>query len=124
MCKAMPPDTHDLRKIRFDVPDERSQSPLEIWHAQTRRVRSSLPFPPSSFIGRTRELREIQHALTDTRLLTLTGAGGTGKTRLALEAAHRLTVRFADGATFITFDSIADPRARDNRSSRQGYSAP
>lgn len=73
------------------------------------RARSALPSPPSSFIGRGHELREIQRVMAETRLLTLTGAGGTGKTRLALEAAHRLATRFAGGATFIAFDSISDP---------------
>lgn len=72
-------------------------------------ARSELPFPPSSFIGRAGQLREIQHALAETRLLTLTGAGGTGKTRLALETAHKLVSCFAGGATFIALDSISDP---------------
>jgi non-specific serine/threonine protein kinase len=70
---------------------------------------ATLPSPPSSFIGRFHELREIRHTLTVARLLTLTGAGGMGKTRLALEAAHCLAADFADGATFVAFDSISDP---------------
>src|SRR5712692_12064522 len=49
------------------------------------------------FVGRTRELEEIGELLASTRLLTLMGAGGVGKTRLALEAAERLAARYPDG---------------------------
>jgi predicted ATPase/DNA-binding CsgD family transcriptional regulator len=100
----MPPDRRDSRKARSDGRDDLKQSSLK-----TSRVRSSLLSPTSSFIGRARELRDIQQAVPEARLLTLTGAGGTGKTRLALEAAHRLADRFAGGATFIALDSISDP---------------
>src|SRR5215210_2823181 len=50
----------------------------------------NLPAPRSSFVGREQEMVEVKQALTGTRLLTLTGAGGSGKTRLALEVARDL----------------------------------
>jgi predicted ATPase/DNA-binding SARP family transcriptional activator len=64
-----------------------------------------------SFIGRKKELREIRRLLrrTDTRLVTLAGAGGTGKTRLAFEICADLGSGFRDGAAFVELASITDP---------------
>src|SRR5919202_3591208 len=58
--------------------------------------------PLSSFVGRELQLRDVHRVLIDTRLLTLTGPGGVGKTRLALELARELErdPRFADGVRF------------------------
>jgi MoxR-like ATPase len=50
---------------------------------------NNLPLELSSFVGREREVSEVETLLADNRLLTLTGPGGSGKTRLALEAASR-----------------------------------
>ncbi len=58
----------------------------------------NLPAPRTSFIGREREMVEIKRTLAMTRLLTLTGAGGSGKTRLALEVARELVGAYPDGA--------------------------
>jgi class 3 adenylate cyclase len=58
---------------------------------------NNLPVQLSSFIGRERELNDVKSALSETRLLTLTGAGGAGKTRLALHAAAGAVDRFPDG---------------------------
>lgn len=63
----------------------------------------------NSFVGRDRELAEIERALTKARLLTLIGNGGAGKTRLASEAAEQLAPRFPDGLWFIDFSGIDDP---------------
>ena len=67
------------------------------------RSRSVLPVPPKRLLGRERELREVVELLLrdDVRLLVLTGAGGSGKTRLALEAAHAVASSFANGAAFV-----------------------
>jgi predicted ATPase/class 3 adenylate cyclase len=59
---------------------------------------SNLPLQVSSFIGRARELEQTAAALGQARLVTLTGPGGIGKTRLALQAAGQVAPRFADGA--------------------------
>ena len=61
-----------------------------------------LPVPPTPLLGRERELEEIEAFLREARLLTLTGTGGVGKTRLALEAARRVAARdFLNGAAFV-----------------------
>ena len=58
----------------------------------------NLPLPVSSFIGRERELEQTAAALGQARVVTLTGPGGVGKTRLALQAAGQVAPRFGDGA--------------------------
>src|SRR5215211_3055617 len=59
--------------------------------------RHNLPAPRTSFVGRDRQIVEVKRALSMTRLLTLTGAGGSGKTRLALEVARDLVGAYPDG---------------------------
>ena len=68
---------------------------------------SSLPVPPTSIVGRDGEVAELTAQLQQggTRLLTLTGAGGSGKTRLAVEVATSLDGRFADGIYFVPLES-------------------
>ena len=68
-----------------------------------------LPDPLSSFVGREVELREVARLLDATRLLSLTGAGGSGKTRLALETARRGHSRFADGVCWVELAPVEDP---------------
>jgi predicted ATPase len=70
---------------------------------------SGLPTELTSFVGRRQELREVKRLLTTTRLLTLTGSGGTGKTRLALRAAADMSRAFPDGAWLVSLASIHDP---------------
>src|SRR5262244_4587154 len=70
---------------------------------------SNLPAELTSFVGRREELAEIKRLLTTTRLLTLTGSGGAGKTRLALRAAADLTRSLADGAWLVALAPIDDP---------------
>ena len=71
---------------------------------------TNLPVQPSPLVGRERELAEVLGFLRDgTRLLTLTGAGGSGKTRLALHAAAELADDFVDGVWFVSLAPVADP---------------
>jgi predicted ATPase len=65
----------------------------------------------TSFIGRESEVDEIQAALSAHRLVTLTGVGGVGKTRLALEVAARLSNEFADGIWVFELAAVTDPDA-------------
>jgi predicted ATPase/DNA-binding CsgD family transcriptional regulator len=69
----------------------------------------NLPAPVSSFIGREQELKELRQCLRENRLITLTGAGGTGKTRLALQAATTELDRFADGVWLIELAGLPIP---------------
>jgi predicted ATPase/class 3 adenylate cyclase len=70
---------------------------------------NNLPVQLTSFVGREGEIAEIGRLLARTRLLTLTGAGGTGKTRLALEVAAEMLPEFSDGAFFVDLSSLTDP---------------
>ena len=71
-------------------------------------VSTNLPLQLTSFIGREREIAEVKRLLGATRLLTLTGAGGSGKTRLALQVATDLAGEYADGAWFVDLAPLAD----------------
>ena len=70
-----------------------------------------VPVPLSSFVGRADELAKLLATLgrDDVRLLTITGAGGTGKTRLALEVARHADSGFANGAAFVELAPVRDP---------------
>ena len=71
----------------------------------------NLPLQVSSFIGRDTELARIGKALHDARVVTLTGVGGVGKTRLALQAAAAELPRFPDGAWLVELAGVRDPDA-------------
>jgi predicted ATPase/DNA-binding CsgD family transcriptional regulator len=70
----------------------------------------NLPVQLSSFVGRERELREVGRLISEHGLLTLTGAGGCGKTRLAVQAASQTLERFPDGAWWVELAPLADER--------------
>ena len=71
---------------------------------------TNLPRPASSFVGRERELRELPALIADgSRLVTLTGPGGSGKTRLAIEAATALVSEYKAGVFWIGLASLRDP---------------
>src|SRR5215217_6114422 len=67
----------------------------------------NLPAPRSSFVGREREMVEVKRELAMTRLLTLTGAGGSGKTRLALEVVRSLVGAYPDGVWLVELAPIS-----------------
>ena len=70
-----------------------------------------LPVPPTTLVGREREVTQLVGLLErhDVRLVVLTGAGGSGKTRLALEAARRAAASFANGAALVELAPLRDP---------------
>ena len=69
----------------------------------------ALPLQVSAFIGRARELEQMAAALGEARLVTLTGPGGIGKTRLAVAVGERLRDRFGTGMVFVPLATVKDP---------------
>ena len=96
-----PERLHDLVVVGLDA----DFPPLRTKEA----LRTNLPSRRTSFVGREREVAEVDELLGETRLLTLTGPGGIGKTRLALETASEQLDRFPDGAYFVPLSSVTDP---------------
>jgi predicted ATPase/class 3 adenylate cyclase len=82
--------------------------PTEFPPLRAHRAESQLPDPLTDFVGRESEIEEGLGILEARRLLTLTGPGGTGKTRLAIEIARRSEHRFADGAYFVPLAPLVD----------------
>jgi non-specific serine/threonine protein kinase len=111
-------DTLDMLVEALDLPAEEQRQ----WERSRRRIAvpnppderssvpSNLPAPLTSFVGRERVRQEIASLLKqpDTRLVTLTGAGGVGKTRLALAVAGELKAAYADGIWFVNLAPIVD----------------
>jgi len=76
--------------------------------ASGARVAGNLPAELTSFVGRRGELAEVKRLLAGSRLVTLTGVGGVGKTRLALQAAAGLRRAFRDGVWLVQLDQLRD----------------
>ncbi|HET6659478.1 MAG TPA: BTAD domain-containing putative transcriptional regulator [Rubrobacter sp.] len=83
----------------FPPPRGLPTAPAAEEHADV--VTHNLPAPRSRFVGRERDLKEVKRALATTRVLTLTGAGGSGKTRLALEVARDFVGAYPDGVWLV-----------------------
>jgi predicted ATPase/transcriptional regulator with XRE-family HTH domain len=89
--------TRPTKPSRSDEPNPTQSSP------------TNLHTPLTSFVGRELEIAEVDRLLGATRLLTLTGAGGVGKTRLALQVGVALRAAFADGVWLVELAALADP---------------
>ncbi|HET7692675.1 MAG TPA: tetratricopeptide repeat protein [Gemmatimonadota bacterium] len=78
--------------------------------ARASRTPDSLPWQPTTLVGRERELAALCRMMGDpaVRLVTLTGPGGTGKTRLAIDAAQRMLAQFPDGVFFVNLGTLQD----------------
>ena len=74
----------------------------------TKESSSTIPVPLTSFIGREKELKEIARLLSSSRLLTLTGPGGVGKTRLAIQTASGSIKKFKDGVFWVGLVGLSD----------------
>ena len=72
-------------------------------------VQTNLPVQPTPFVGRERELAEVLALLDSHRIVTLTGPGGAGKTRLALQAAAESVEEYGDGVWFVPLAAVRDP---------------
>jgi predicted ATPase/DNA-binding winged helix-turn-helix (wHTH) protein len=90
-------------------PDERVKAELATAQPRSALPPTNLPEPVSELVGRDGELREILSLAAAHRLVSLTGAGGIGKTRLALAVARRLLPRFADGVWLIELAPLTQP---------------
>src|SRR5215217_4198908 len=93
-------------------PDRTPSEPISLAPLPRRgTVTTPIPNPLSALVGREREVAALTGRICrpDVRLLTLTGPGGVGKTRLALEAATRLDSAFADGALFVPLAAVPEP---------------
>ena len=103
---------HRLKDLR---PERICQLVIEGERADFPPIRSldrrpnNLPTQLTSFVGREKPLAEAEALLQTTRLLTLTGPGGTGKTRLSLQLAANVAERFPDGIWFIALEPVRDP---------------
>jgi predicted ATPase len=86
--------------VRNDFPPLRTANPVADAH---------LPVNLTSFIGRRTQITDIQAILENDRLVTLTGAGGAGKTRLAIEVAGRVSTQFRDGVWYADLAPITHP---------------
>src|SRR5258705_4205762 len=74
------------------------------------RSKRNLPYQLTSFVGREQEIAQLKELVAKNRLVTVTGAGGAGKTRLAIEVASRLIDAFPDGVWLVELAALADPR--------------
>ena len=86
--------------IRNDFPPLRTSKPVAAEH---------LPVQLTSFVGRGAEIHDVRQTLVANRLVTLTGAGGAGKTRLAIQVAGQMATDFGDGVWYVELAPITDP---------------
>ena len=109
-------DLRDLGEHRLkDMPEpvwlyqlgERDFPPVRSLGVATA-LRASLPEPSTELLGRERELADLAELVRANRVVTMTGTGGVGKTRLAIELAHRLAPELPDGAALVGFADVAD----------------
>ena len=84
------------------------RSVLVMTRPVAKETSSNIPVPLTSFVGREQELKEITRLLSTSHLLTLTGSGGVGKTRLAIHTAHDLTRKFKDGVYWVGLVGVSD----------------
>ena len=98
----------EIRSGRY--PPRVSQSPAAPAARNAPAARHNLSAPLTSFVGREHDLAEVGRLLATTRLLTLIGTGGCGKTRLALEVARGLVDVYADGVWLVELAELADSR--------------
>ena len=121
VCEALPADawlthlgSHDLRGVPRPEPVIQLCHPdIRYAYLPLRTFRSiavhNLPSQPTSFVGRDAQIDELRTLLAGNRLVSLTGAGGAGKTRLAMEIATRVAADFEDGVWYVDLAPITHP---------------
>lgn len=97
-----------LEQIKSRIEDKPGELASQISFGE---IEQNLPLQPTPFIGREHEIREVGQILSKdgVRLLTLTGPGGTGKTRLSLQVANRMLDRFKSGVFFVPLADLSNP---------------
>jgi predicted ATPase/class 3 adenylate cyclase len=101
-------EKHDFRAPADGEKVYRVVKSGERW-VPVKEIPNNLPQQSTSFVGREREIGELKSLLLKTRLITLLGMGGLGKTRLSLQVAAETMPRFPDGAWFVDLSAIRDP---------------
>jgi non-specific serine/threonine protein kinase len=96
-------------KVGKEVIEAGSIAPVTEKRKPTVSPPTNLPVPLTSFVGRQNEIDQVINLLKEKRLITLTGSGGVGKTRLAIESANKLLPKFKDGVLWVDLGSLADP---------------
>lgn len=110
---VLPLGTHQLRGLR------RAERVIQLCHPDLHNqfpplrlpiaASEGLPLQLTSFVGRTAQIAELSRAVTQNRLVTLTGAGGSGKTRLAVQVAGQIAAQFRGGAQYVDLAPITEP---------------
>ncbi len=107
-----------ILKLLSKTPEDRFASAREVGAALAATAvqlhsptepRTNLPIQLSSFVGRERELAQVKRMLTTSRLVTLVGAGGCGKTRLAIQVVGELITEYPDGVWLVELGALSDP---------------
>ena len=97
-----------FERLKTGQEDLESRSKLTPWEKPQELANTNLPVPLTSFVGREREMEEVKQLLSTTRLLTLTGTGGIGKTRLAIQTANDSIHKFKDSVYWVSLVGISD----------------
>lgn len=99
-----------LQETWGESPSKQAKDALESAFLEDPGRKHNLPQHLTSFVGRDQEIADVTDLLANRRLVTVTGSGGCGKTRLAVEVARRMTSLFRDGVWLVEFAGVTDPK--------------
>src|SRR3954463_11756336 len=107
LCEALGADADERAALVAAVPARTRSAGASVDSAATQR---SLPVPATALLGRDEDMARVMDLVRGQRLVTLTGIGGVGKTRLALAVAATVRDRFADGVTYVGLAPLREAR--------------